>query len=453
MSSQFQQLLTDAQLHRAVEAQGLFEATEVQQQVIPAAISGKDLQVCAATGSGKTLAFLLPIYQRLLSEKASKSGTRCLILVPTRELARQVLKQATLLSKFCPIKAEVISGGAEFKYQRAMLRNDPEVVIATPGRLVEHMDKGSTELDKLEVLVLDEADRMLDMGFEEDVTRIIGGCGTGHQTLLFSATLKHHHISRLAGDILDQHQEITIEEGLEAIPDIRQQMVLADDAKHKELLLAWLLSHEDFTKALVFTNTKALANKLKGLLEYHNQQVGVLHGDMEQDDRNRVMDRLRRNQINVLVATDIAARGLDVKGIDLVINVDMARNADDYTHRIGRTGRAGESGTAITLIVSYEWDLMARVKRHLNADVELRTIKELEGSFKGPKKIKTSGKAASGKKRSVEKEVASKKPKVRARDTKNVGKRRKPSNPDINLGDGFAPPSLKKSKLAPDASE
>lgn len=421
---------------------------------MPIVVAGKDAQVCAATGSGKTLAYLLPIYQRLLTQGSPKTGTRCLILVPTRELARQVLKQATLLGKFCSIKADVITGGAEFKYQKAVFRQNPEVIIATPGRLVEHMDKGSTDLSDLETLVLDEADRMLDMGFEEDVTRICSGCGDQHQTLLFSATLRHEKISHMAQGILKQPEEITIEDGLESSPNIIQQMVLADDAKHKEALLAWLLAHERFTKALVFTNTKTLATKLRGLLSYHNHRVGVLHGDMAQDDRNRVMDRLRRNHIDVLVATDIAGRGLDVKGIDLVINFDMARNADDYTHRIGRTGRAGAEGTAISLINSYEWDLIARVQTQLDSKIEPRLIKELAAKFKGPKKTKTSGKAAGSKKRSSETEAKTvPKVKKRARDQKNVGKRRKPSNPALNLGDGFAPPKRKPGILPIDSEE
>lgn len=439
------ELIKDPQLHRALEAQELTEATEVQTQVIPAALAGQDLQVSAATGSGKTLAFLLPIYEKLLAASSMNTGTRCLILTPTRELARQVLKQATLLSKFCKIEAMVISGGAEFKYQRSVLRKNPEIIIATPGRLVEHIDKGNTVLGDLEMLVLDEADRMLDMGFSEDLLRITSECGDTRQSLFFSATLNHSRLGPVAEELLKNPRAITIEGVAEATPDIRQEKILADDAKHKKQLLSWLLANQKFNKALVFTNTKTLASELRGFLAYSNQRVGVLHGDLEQEERNRVMDRLRRNHINVLVATDIAARGLDVRDIDLVINVDMARNSDDYTHRIGRTGRAGASGTAITLISPTEWNLLARAERHTGATIHTRVVAELPAKFKGPKKIKSSGKAVGAKKRDSSKSDKEKdkkdKPKNRLRDQKNVGKRRKPHTDPASyaLGDGTAP--------------
>ncbi|MCV6627517.1 MAG: DEAD/DEAH box helicase, partial [Cellvibrionaceae bacterium] len=410
--------------------------TAVQAETIPATLAGRDLLVSAATGSGKTLAFLLPIYQRLLASDSPKTGTRALILTPTRELARQVLKQATLLNKHCKIEAAVIAGGAEFKYQKAVLRKNPEIIIATPGRLVEHIDKGNTDLKDLEILVLDEADRMLDMGFSEDVTHIVEQCGDKHQSLLFSATLRHQKTAQIAKDILREPLAIDISGTPEAQPDITQQKILADSPQQKKQMLAWLLANEKFTKALVFTNTKALASELRGFLAYSNQRVGLLHGDMEQDERNRAMDRLRRNHIDVLVATDIAARGLDVRDIDLVINVDMARNTDDYTHRIGRTGRAGASGLAISLIGANEWNLIVRASQVLGQPIRTRTIDEIPAKYKGPKKIKSSGKVA-GKKRSGDKDDDKKrsKPKKRLRDQKNIGKRRKPSQAS-SLGDG-----------------
>ncbi|WP_299975930.1 DEAD/DEAH box helicase [uncultured Pseudoteredinibacter sp.] len=450
------ELIQDRQLHRALEAQELSTATPVQEIAIPAALEGQDLMVSAATGSGKTLAFLLPLYQKLLAQDAPKTGTRALILCPTRELARQILKQATLLNKFCKIEAAVIAGGAEFKYQKAVLRKNPEVIIATPGRLVEHIDKGNTDLADLEVLVLDEADRMLDMGFSEDLERIAGECGEKHQSLLFSATLAHSKAEHLASNILKEPKSIALENQEESQPDIHQQRILADSPQHKKQLLSWLLANERFNKALVFTNTKSLASELRGFLAYTKQRVGALHGDMEQEERNRTMDRFRRNHINVLVATDIAARGLDVKEVDLVINVDMARNIDDYTHRIGRTGRAGEQGVAINLINANEWNLMAKIERILEIEMDARVIDEHPSNFKGPKKIKSTGKKAAVKKRSDKDDKNSKKakPKKRLRDQKNIGKRRKAStNRAEALGDGTSSFSPVKRKPIKDDSE
>lgn len=450
------ELIQDPQLHRALEAQELQSATAVQEAAIPAALEGKDLMVSAATGSGKTLAFLLPIYQRLLSKDSPKTGTRALILCPTRELARQILKQATLLNKFCRIEATVIAGGAEFKYQKAILRKNPEIVIATPGRLVEHIDKGNTDLGDLEVLVLDEADRMLDMGFSEDLERIAGECGSEHQSLLFSATLTHAKAENLAQNLLKEPLSIAMEDQDESQPDIHQQRILADTPQHKKQLLSWLLANDRFNKALIFTNTKSLASELRGFLAYSKQRVGALHGDMEQDERNRTMDRFRRNHINVLVATDIAARGLDVKDVDLVINVDMARNVDDYTHRIGRTGRAGAQGIAINLVNANEWNLMAKIETSLGVQMEARTVEELPSNFKGPKKVKSTGKKANTKKRSDKDEKGNKKskPKKRLRDQKNVGKRRKASvNRAEALGDGSAAFTPAKRKPYKDDNE
>ncbi|GAA6152997.1 DEAD/DEAH box helicase [Pseudoteredinibacter isoporae] len=445
-------------MHRALEAQELQAATPVQEAAIPAVLEGKDLMVSAATGSGKTLAFLLPVYQRLLAQDSPKTGTRALILCPTRELARQILKQATLLNKFCRLEAAVIAGGAEFKYQKAILRKNPEIIIATPGRLVEHIDKGNTDLGDLETLVLDEADRMLDMGFSEDLERIAGECGSQHQSLLFSATLSHAKAENLASNLLKEPTSIAMEGQDEAQPDIQQQRILSDTPQHKKQLLSWLLANDRFNKALIFTNTKALASELRGFLAYSKQRVGTLHGDMEQDERNRTMDRFRRNHINVLVATDIAARGLDVKDVDLVINVDMARNVDDYTHRIGRTGRAGAQGVAINLVSAHEWDLMAKIETSLGVRMEARNIDELPSNFKGPKKVKSTGKKAGVKKRSEKAGVKKRsekedkngkksKPKKRLRDQKNIGKRRQASTTRAQaLGDGSAAFSPGKGK-------
>ena len=389
------------------------EPTPVQRAVVPLALEDRDLLVTAETGSGKTAAFLLPALQKLLENEARDSSTRVLILTPTRELARQVLAHCLKLKKLTHLKADVVTGGAEFKYQRAMLRKNPEIIVATPGRILEHLQKGSADFSDLEVLVLDEADRMLDMGFSDDVLTIASACNPERQTLLLSATLKHRGIRKVADMVLRDPQVVTVNTVRTEHSSIKQQIILADDPDHKQKLLVKLLEQESAEKTVVFTNTIVQAEKLAGFLrkgELYNSELraGVLHGDMMQDERNRVMNRIRRGHLDVLVATDVAARGLDVQGVGLVINFDMARSGDDYVHRIGRTGRAGEQGTAISLICSTEWNLMSSIERYLKTRFERRKVAGLEGKYKGPKKLKASGKAAGTKKKKLAKKEAGK---------------------------------------------
>ncbi|MCW9050801.1 MAG: DEAD/DEAH box helicase [Motiliproteus sp.] len=451
----FTDLNLNDRLHKALDKLEYEMPTPVQAEAIPHTLAGKDLMVNAETGSGKTAAFLLPILQKLVTNQAPNSATRALILLPTRELARQVLKHCNDLMAFTHIKAVVITGGAEFKYQQAMLRKNPEIIIATPGRLVEHLTRNSIDLSDLEILVLDEADRMLDLGFSEDVLRIASASPEQRQTLLYSATLNHKGVRQVASEVLSEPMNLTLNRVQDGHDSIRQQVVLADDIKHKQRLLVRLLEQENAEKTLVFCNTRDQASRLAAVLKYHGLRAAVLHGEMEQDERNRVMDLMRRGQLEVLVATDVAARGLDVKGIELVVNFDMPRSGDDHVHRVGRTGRAGVDGTAISLIKSNEWNLMASIERYLKISFERRLVKGLEGKYKGPKKLKSSGKAASDRKRSESSRKNSSKKdgdktKQRHRDRKSVGKRRAPSasNQDArsDLGDGFAPLKKRKDK-------
>lgn len=388
----FSDLLLDQRLLKSVDKMGFKEPTPVQNEAIPLALAGKDLLVNAATGSGKTAAFLLPTLQRLLMNQAPKEGTRCLVLVPTRELARQIGKEGEKLASYCGFKIGVITGGQEFRVQRALLRKDPEIVIATPGRILELVKDGTTLFANLETLVLDEADRLFEMGFVEDILAIIESCNEHRQTMLFSATLPAG-VRRLMM-VLNAPIRVTINTVREQHDSIRQQVILADNVKHKESLLLWLLENETFERALVFCNTKVLANHLCGVMRYKGQKAGYLHGDVKQDVRNSTTQAFREGKLNVLIASDVASRGLDVKGIDLVVNFDMAQKGDDYVHRIGRTGRAGKEGLAISFVMANEWNLKASIERYLNVKFESRKIKELVGHYKGPKKLKASGKAA-----------------------------------------------------------
>ncbi|MDT8428922.1 MAG: DEAD/DEAH box helicase [Pseudomonadales bacterium] len=388
-------MFTELNLHEkllhALQKLGFDKPTEVQQKSLPLALAGKDLIVQAATGSGKTVAFALPVLQRLLENKGPAQGTRALILSPTRELARQLARDFTALSRFTGFHNAVICGGQEFKVQRAFFRKDPEIIVATPGRLLEHIQQQTPLLDQLEVLVLDEADRLLEMGMLEDVLEIVAHCNPLRQTLLFSATMPPP-VKQLAGKIQQAPEEVLLHNRQQHVA-IRQQYVLADDDRHKEKLLLWLLQNETFQQAVVFTNTRERANQLCGVLRYRGVKSDFLHGELKQDKRNATLAAFRESRFQVLVASDLAARGLDIKGIELVINFDMARKGDDYVHRIGRTGRAGNNGLAIALIAPEEWNLKASIERYLAVSMERRSIKAVPGLYKGPGKLKNSGKA------------------------------------------------------------
>lgn len=419
-------------LLQAVKKIGFEYPTPVQEQAIPLALAYKDLLVSAKTGSGKTVAFLLPLLQRLLNSRSTLFGTRALILSPTRELARQTFEQCQQLIEFTELKVGLITGGEDFKQHQSLLRRNFEIIVATPGRLVELMNQESGDFTHLEVLVLDEADRMLDMGFSEDVLNIVSHCNAARQTLLFSATLTHFGVIRIADKILTNHKVVALNTLQDGHTNITQQIILADDNDHKQKLLAWLLLNDTYDKALIFTNSRLQADALQGPLRGKKLRVGVLHGEMEQKDRNRTMILFREGVINIIVATDLAARGLDVSGINLVVNFDVPRNGIDYIHRIGRTGRADELGTTIALVKHTEWNLMSSIERFLKQHFIRRTIKELAAKYQGPKKLKASGKAVGSKSTVEPKKAEVVKVKVRLRDKKNVGKRRVPTTAPIS---------------------
>ena len=441
----FTQFDLKSPLLKALDALSFSKATAVQEKALPVAMSGNDLMVCAQTGSGKSAAFLLPILNRILTVQAPNSKTRALVLVPTRELARQLLKQCEALAKFTKIQAAAITGGAEYKYQTAIFRKNPEIIIATPGRLIEHLQKSSELMSDVEMLVLDEADRMLDMGFAEEVISIADQCNPEHQTMLFSATLKKQGIKHVMDSVLTNPENIVVDSFRGEHSNITQQKILADNDKHKQRLLTWILSKEEFRQAIIFTNTKVKAESLFHFLEYHSINAAVLHGDMTQDERNFVMQRMQQGTVDVLVATDVAARGLDVKKIDLVVNFDIPRSGDDYVHRIGRTGRAESDGLAISLVDTTEWNLTASIERYLKVEMVSRKIKSLEGSYRGPKNLKSNGKST-GKKSHKKKDAkkAAKSPNSKAASKKPTAKksgglkRGKPETPKV-VSDGNTP--------------
>jgi ATP-dependent RNA helicase SrmB len=454
-------------LLKALEKLSLTKPTPVQEAMIPVALRGVDVQASAETGSGKTAGYLLPILHQMLERPAPQSLTRALVLLPTRELAHQVDKHCQELAAFTQLKSGLIQGGSSFNEQKALIRKNPEFIIGTPGRILEHVQQRSLELKDLEFLVLDEADRMLDMGFREAVMEIVRACGKQRQTMLLSATLVHTGIGRIADEVLHDAEIVEIGTHRSQHANINQQRILADDPSHKNQLCNWLLANTPFERALIFTNMRDHAQELSNFLQSqrdrkhsaetawnkaakNNMKVGCLHGELDQLERKRIMGLFRSGGIRVLVATDIAARGLDVKGVNLVINYGIPRSGDDYVHRVGRTGRAGEMGLAISLVAPSEWNTFCSIERYLGIELEPREVKGMEAHFKGQvKKIggKAKGKKADGKKTKEKKEI----PKAQQRHSykKNIGKRREPTNKEAALARKAAKPTIDAAGVAP----
>lgn len=425
----FTELGLGERMLKALEKLGFDMPTPIQAAMIPAALAGRDIRAGAETGSGKTAAFLLPLVQRLADTPAPASDTRALIVLPTRELAQQTARHCEAMAAFTKVGYELVTGGTGLREQQARLRRNPEIVIGTPGRLLEHLQKGSLVLGDVEVLVLDEADRMLDMGFREDVLALTQACKPTRQILLLSATIDHPGMARIAGEILNEPELISIGSHREQHAQIGQQFILADDNAHKRQLLVWLLANEQFEKALIFTNTRDYADELRRFLHSQHVKVGCLHGEMPHEERKKVMQRFRNESLPVLVATDIAARGLDISGVDLVVHFHLARSGDDFVHRSGRTGRAGRQGRAISLVSPQEWNDMQGIMRYLSLVPEKVEVEGMVARFAGEpaskprrekKKDKPEKKKSAGDK-------AREKTRARHRNRKNIGKRRSPS--------------------------
>ena len=426
----FSSLSIDEPLLNALEFVGFTEMTEVQQAVIPQALEGKDLIVNAKTGSGKTLAFVLPLLQQILDNP--QSVTQALILAPTRELCRQINKQCSLMAQYTDIKSAVIIGGEDPKYQLKALQQYPDIIIATPGRLLEHVKRGVIELEAINILVLDEADRMLEMGFSDQVIDIASQCSEECQTVLYSASFNQNKFKILTDAILHEPEVVIVDSPRENNLNITQLKIPADDNAHKLKLCEYILRNTDddftFSKAIVFANKRETVNSISQWLQSKEIHSVVVHSDISQDIRNQLLRKFRNNEINIIIATDVASRGLDITDLDLIINFDVPRNGEDYMHRIGRTGRMFETGTSITLVDSQEWNQMISIENFLDIKCIERKIKSVAGKYTGPENRKSSGKAYGNKqKKKVKEKKIKKKVKERARDKKNVGKRRKPS--------------------------
>ena len=392
----FSELGLDPLILKSVLAAGYENATPVQQQAIPAALTGRDLLVSSHTGSGKTAAFLLPSIQRLQAEPTVKSmGPRVLVLTPTRELALQVEKSAMTYGKdLRRFRTACLVGGAPYGLQLKRLSQPVDVVVATPGRLIDHLERGKIDFSRLEVLVLDEADRMLDMGFVDDIKAIAARCPAERQTLLFSATLDGV-VGNLARELTRDAQRIEIEAVPHKESKIEQRLLFADNMDHKNRLLDALLRDVEMVQAIVFASTKRSTEEISDLLADSGFASDALHGDMQQGQRNRALQRLREGRTKVLVATDVAARGIDVASISHVINFDLPRQAEDYVHRIGRTGRAGRTGIAVSFAGMREGGLVKNIERYTGNRIEVHTLPGLE-----PTQKPASGRPSAGRPRS-----------------------------------------------------
>ena len=370
---------------KALEKAGYDTPTPVQGEAVPAAIAGRDLLVSAQTGSGKTAAFLLPALTRVSERsKGAGNGPRVLVLTPTRELAQQVEKNAQIYGEELRwLRTVTLVGGASFGFQTRALSRPVDIIVATPGRLMDHMRSGRIDFSRLEMLILDEADRMLDMGFIEDIETIVAATPSERQTLLFSATLDGI-VGKMAERMTRDPQRIEIERKEES-GNIEEHLLYADDNNHKNRLLDAILKEANFDQAVVFTATKIGSEEIADKLSDMGYSAACLHGDMPQSWRNRTLNDLRRGRIKILVATDVAARGIDVPGIGLVVNYDLPKQAEDYVHRIGRTGRAGRSGVAITIAESREFHRVRRIEQYLKRQLAEAVIQGLEPTRRPPK--------------------------------------------------------------------
>ena len=400
----FEALGLHASVLKALDEAGYTKPTSVQEQAVPAAMQGRDLLVSSQTGSGKTAAFMLPsLHHFALAEQEAQSGAsrtsnqqrqatrargerprfqpaqpKMLVLTPTRELALQVTTAtAKYGSHLRRVRAVSILGGMPYPKQMQLLSRNPEILVATPGRLIDHMESGKIDFSQLQILVLDEADRMLDMGFIEDIEKIVAATPESRQTMLFSATLDGV-VGNMAKRITKDPLVIQIASSATKHENIQQRVHFVDDLSHKNRLLDHLLRDTSLDQAVVFTATKRDADTIADRLNIAGFTAAALHGDMHQGARNRTLDALRRGQVRVLVATDVAARGIDVPGITHVVNYDLPKFPEDYVHRIGRTGRAGRNGLAISLVNHAETMHIKRIERFTKQLIPVDVIAGME---------------------------------------------------------------------------
>jgi len=366
----FDTLGLSAELLRAVSEQGYSKPTPIQTQAIPVVLQGRDIMAGAQTGTGKTAGFALPLLQRLSSgpQPQGRRPIRALILTPTRELAAQVGESVSAYGKYLPLQSTVIFGGVSINPQISKLRRGVDILVATPGRLLDHIGKGNLDLSQVEVLILDEADRMLDMGFIRDIRKVLAVLPTKRQNLLFSATFSGD-IKKFADDLLDRPIHIEVARRNTAA-ELVAQVVHPVDRDRKRELLSFLIGSNNWLQVLVFTRTKHGANRLCKQLDHDGISAAAIHGNKSQGARTKALSDFKKGAVRVLVATDIAARGLDIEQLPHVVNFELPNVAEDYIHRIGRTGRAGHEGEAVSLVCVDEHGLLKDIERLLKREID-----------------------------------------------------------------------------------
>lgn len=357
---------------------GYTQATPIQERAIPVILKGKDLIATAQTGTGKTAAFVLPALEYLANTPPTPEKLpRVLILAPVRELATQITTAIQKYSINARVKVASILGGMPYHAQMRQLSQPLDIIVATPGRLIDYLERGSVDLSQIKMLVLDEADRMLDMGFIDDVKLISRYLPKKRQTLLFTATMDEP-IKKLAQTLLHEPEHVAVLGSSVTLTKIQQIAYITDDQHHKNLLLMHLLGNQGIFKAIIFAATKRSADKLSRDLREQGYHANALHGDIKQQKRNNILRQFRSGQIQFLVATDVAARGIDIADITHVINYDIPRTGEDYVHRIGRTGRAGKEGIALSFISANEGGQLKRIERVIGMNIPQETISGLE---------------------------------------------------------------------------
>jgi ATP-dependent RNA helicase RhlE len=380
----FESLGLSAELLRAVSEQGYKKPTPIQKQAIPVILQGRDIMAGAQTSTGKTAGFTLPLLQRLGEEPAASNAraVRALVLAPTRELAAQVAASIETYGRHLPYRCAAIFGGVKINPQIEKLRRGVDVLIATPGRLLDHLQRRTVDLSQVEMLVLDEADRMLDMGFIHDIRRILKVLPNreNRQSLLFSATFSHE-IKRLASQLLDRPELVEVARR-NATVDLIEQLVHPVDKNRKRELLSQMIGAGYWKQVLVFTRTKHGANRLSRQLEQDGLSAAAIHGNKSQGARTRALADFKQGAVRVLVATDIAARGLDIDQLPHVVNYELPNVPEDYIHRIGRTGRAGNEGTAVSLVSPDEHSLLRDIERMLKREIPRQVLDGYECTTK-----------------------------------------------------------------------
>lgn len=377
----FEELSLSAPLLKAITQKGYETPTPIQAQTIPIILQGQDLMGKAQTGTGKTAGFTLPLLHILdANPSQGKKQVRALILVPTRELAVQVEQSVKDYGKYLPLSSTVVFGGVNIMSQINRLRKGVDILIATPGRLIDLVKQRKVDLSFVELFVLDEADRLLDMGFIEDIRRIMGMLPKKRQSLLFSATFTKK-VNQLADQILNSPQKVEIKT-TNTISDRIEQSIISIDRSKKTKAIRHLINSQRLNQVLIFTRTKRSADRLARDLKDQNISAKTFHGDMDQKARQRALTSFKMGQTQALVATDVASRGIDIDQLSHVINFELPTCAEDYVHRIGRTGRAGASGQAISLVSFDEAKLFEAIKRLLKSELPIQTLPDFEPSQK-----------------------------------------------------------------------